>query len=397
MSSTTPEPDARLDAWRADTPGCAEVVHFNNAGASLPTNATLAAVVEHLTLEARVGGYEAADARADAIAATYGAVGELVGGRAEDVSLHESATTAWAATVGGFPFRAGDRVLVTSAEYASSAVQLHLIGRRIPLEVVVLRDDEYGQVSLDHLRDELDRGAAMVTATHVPTSGGLVNPVEDVGALCRAAGVPLAVDAAQSIGQLPLDVARIGCDILVGTGRKYLRGPRGTAVAWVHPELVDRLVPSVADTHSARWHSDGRIDLVEGSARCETWERSIALQLGLGAAVRQALEADVATTWPRVRSLGERLRERLAGCRGVTVHDTGAVRGGIVTFTTSDRSSDELHARLVATGHNCSVARAGQAQLDLGARGLGALVRASVHYYNTDDEIDRFVDAVERR
>jgi selenocysteine lyase/cysteine desulfurase len=231
---------------------------------------------------------------------------------------------------------------------------------------------------------------------HVPTQSGLVNPAAEVGRLTRAAGVPLLLDACQSVGQLPLDVDEIGCDILSGTGRKFLRGPRGTGFLYVRRGLIEQLVPPLLDMHAAEWQSDGGYVIRGDARRFENWETYYAGKVGLGAAVDYALEIGVDNAWERIQALASRLRAQLAEIPGVTLNDRGAVLGATVTFTVAGLAAADVKRQLAAERINVSVMEAASAQLDYGARGIAETVRSSVHYYNTDDEIDVLVDAVRR-
>jgi selenocysteine lyase/cysteine desulfurase len=351
-------------------------------------------VIDHLRREAEIGGYEAAAEAADREGAVYGSIAALIGADSARIALIENATRAWDMAVYGYPFRAGDRVLTARAEYASNVIALLQLRDRFGIELVLVEDDEHGQISLDHLEAELGRGAAMVALTHVPTNGGLVNPAEAVGALCAGHGVFYVLDACQSVGQVPIDVAAIGCDVLSATGRKYLRAPRGTGFLYVSDRALDRLVPPFLDLHAATWTGVDTYEVRDDARRFETWETSHATKLGLGAAVDYALALGPASTGARIEALGAALRSRLAEVDGVTVQDKGERRGGIVTFTVAGREAEAVKADLWAAGINTSVAVAESTLYDLPDRGLPDLVRASVHYYNTDEEIDALVAAL---
>lgn len=383
-----------LDRIRADTPGVAEVVHLNNAGAALPPTPVLETQIAHLRREAAIGGYETAAEAADRTEDVYRSIARLIGAAPHGVALVENATRAWDMAVYGFPFAAGDRVLTGRSEYASNVIALLQMQQRTGIEIVLVEDDEHGQISLERLEAELDAGAAMVALTHVPTNSGLVNPAGEVGELCASHGVPFVLDACQSVGQLPVDVGTLGCDVLSATGRKYLRAPRGTGFLWVRDEWIDRLEPPFLDLHAATWTGADRFAMRDDARRFECWEANVAARLGLGAATDYALELDPEETWTRIRELADHLRSALEAAPGVEVHDKGVVRGGIVTFTVEGRRSEEVSATLRAAGVNTSVSPPEFARFDLPERGLPSLVRASVHYYNTHDEIDALVAAL---
>lgn len=381
---------------RADTPGCQEVVHLNNAGAALPTRTVLDTVIEHLELEARVGGYLAAEVVADRSAAVYASVASLVGAAADEIALTENATRAWdmVAYSLGASFSPGDRVLTSQAEYASNVIGLLQLAQRTGATVEVVPDDESGQLSVDALAHLLDDRVRLVAMSWIPTQGGLVNPAAQVGAVTREAGVPYLLDACQAAGQLAIDVGALGCDFLSATGRKYLRAPRGTGFLYVKRDWIERLEPVFLDVHAAQWAAGDRVVARDDARRFESWERSVANQLGLGAAVEEALALGVDDIAERVVGLGASLRRQLAEVPGVTVHDRGIAQCGIVTFTVDGVDVFELAANLRAASINISVSTVDFARYDFEARGLTAVDRASVHYYNTEEELARLVDAV---
>jgi cysteine desulfurase / selenocysteine lyase len=378
-----------VERARRETPGCARVVHLNNAGAALPPTAVTDAVVGHLRLEAGIGGYEAAEAAAAEVANAYTAIARLIGCAPGEVAVVENATRGWDMAFYAFDFRPGDRILTIRTEYASNVIALLQVAARTGAVVEVIETDAHGLPSLDHLARELERGAALVAVTHVPTHSGLVNPAAEIGALTRAAGVPYLLDACQSVGQLPVDVAAIGCDMLAATGRKFLRGPRGTGFLYVSDRLVERLEPPFLDLHAATWTAPDAYEIRPDARRFETWETYYAGKIGLGVAVDYALGWGLDAIEERVTALADGLRERLGEVPGVRVRDEGVRRCGIVTFTVDGVPATEVSARLRAARINTSVSPMEYARFDLAARGLPDVVRASVHYYNTEDELDR--------
>ncbi len=375
-------------------------MHLNTAGAALPTRTVVDTVVTHLELEARIGGYAAADAVADRSAAVYESVADLIGARTDEIALVESATRAWdmAFYALASTFAPGDVVLTSRSEYASNVLAVLQVARRTGATVEVVPDDDDGALSVDALRARLATGppVRLVALSWIPTQGGLVNPAAAVGAVTRAAGVPYLLDACQAVGQLPIDVDTLGCDFLSATGRKYLRAPRGTAFLYVRRPWIERLDPPFVDVHAARWTGTDSFVVRADARRFESWEHSVAARLGLGEAVDQARALGVDAIAGRVVALGASLRAQLTDVPGVTVHDLGRERCGIVTFTAEGVDPFALAGSLRDDGINISVSTVDFARFDFDARGLTAVNRASVHYYNTEDELTRFVDAVAR-
>ncbi|WP_312888312.1 aminotransferase class V-fold PLP-dependent enzyme [Nonomuraea rhodomycinica] len=370
------------------------MTHLDNAGASLPPAVVTDTVIAHLRAEALRGGYRAAAEAAPRLEAVRASIATLLNADAGDIALTDNATRGWQAVFYALPFGPGDRILTSRAEYASNAIAFLQVAGRTGARVEVVEDDPSGQLDVEDLRRRMDERVRLIAITHVPTQGGLVNPAEEVGGIAESAGVPYLLDACQSAGQLDLDVERLRCDALSAPGRKYLRGPRGTGLLYVRPRLRERITPAVLDLHAATWTAPDRYE-VEGTARMfETWERDVAAVLGLGAAVDYALAWGLPAIEARVVALAARLRDALREVPGVRVHDQGVRRCGIVTFTVAGRPAAEVHGRLAEIGVNTSVSLSRYAQYDLPARGLPDLVRASVHYYNTDEELHRLVEAV---
>ena len=386
-----------VERARRDTPGAARVAHLNNAGAALPPVQVTHAVISHLHREAEMGGYEAAAAAADTVEGTYAAIARLIGCDVAEVAVVENATRAWDMAFYGLSFQPGDRILTARAEYASNVIAFLQVARRTGALIEVIDDDDTGQLSVEDLRRRLKDGQGpvkLVAITHVPTQGGLVNPAQEVGAATRDAGVPFLLDACQSVGQLPVDVNAIGCDLLSATGRKFLRGPRGTGFLYVRSGFIERLEPPFLDLHAATWTAPDRYEIRPDARRFENWETNYAAKIGLGVAVEYALDWGLEAIEARVTTLADALRDRLTAQPGVRVHDQGDRRCGIVTFTVEGVQAQHVQQQASANGVNVSVSLVDHARLDLPARGLPDLVRASVHYYNTEDELDRLIAAL---
>jgi cysteine desulfurase/selenocysteine lyase len=379
-----------LERARLETPGCSNVLHLNNAGAALMPRPVLRSTMYHLRLEAAIGGYEAADRADEAINGVYDAAAKLIGCGRDEIALVDHATRAWDLAFYAIPFGAGDRILTDMAAYASSYIAFLQVAQKTGARVDVIPNDQYGQISIDALRDAMDERVKLIALTHVPTNGGLVNPAADVGQVARDANVLYLLDACQSVGQMPVNVNEIGCDMLSATGRKYLRGPRGTGFLYVKRAALERLEPPFLDLHAARWAERERYELRSDARRFESWERNVAGVIGLGAAINYALEWGLDVTWTRIAALAEDLRARLMALPGVTVHDLGRKRCGIVTFVANGWQPKALRAALAEERINVSVSTVNSTRLDMEDRGLEELVRASVHYYNSEQEVERF-------
>lgn len=379
---------------RADTPGCESILHFNNAGASLTPEPVLQTVMAHLRRETEIGGYEAAAEAAERLQHFYEAAARLVGGRPQEIAYIENATRAWDMAFYSIDWRPGDRILTAQAEYAANYIAYLHMARKRGVEIVAVPNDNLGQLSVDALAERIDERTKLIAVTHIPTNGGLVNPAAAIGKVARAHNIPFLLDACQSVGQIPVDVEAIGCDMLSATGRKYLRGPRGTGFLWVRESLIESLDPPLLDLHAAQLTGPDSYEIRADARRFENWESYIAGKLGLAAAMDYAMALGMEAIRDRIYALAGRLREGLDALPGATVRDLGAERCGIVSFTLDRHEPAIIKETLAGQRINVSASRRTSTLLDMSARNLDSVVRASVHYYNTESEVDRLLEAL---
>jgi selenocysteine lyase/cysteine desulfurase len=368
--------------------------HLDNAGAALMPRCVLQAQIDHLRLEACVAGYEAERLRHDAIEAVYDSVARLINCRRDEVAIVENATVGWMMAFYAIPFQPGDRILTAEAEYASNYLAYLQMARDRGVVVDSIPSAESGEVCIESLEAMIDSRVKLIAITHVPTNGGLVNPVEEIGAVAKAHDILYLVDACQSAGQIVLDVDAIRCDMLSATGRKYLRGPRGVGFLYVSSRVLDSLHPPMIDLFSAKWIDAGHYELRADARRFENWESNYAARLGLGCAIDYALAIGIGEIETEVTRLADSLRVQLAAISGVSVHDIGKRKCGIVTFSVAGVDSTEVVSRLRESGINTSVTTPSSTLIDATRRALPDMVRSSVHYYNQDSELEALVNAV---
>ncbi|TFA85693.1 MULTISPECIES: aminotransferase class V-fold PLP-dependent enzyme [unclassified Pseudomonas] len=388
-----------IEQLRADTPGVEQLIHFNNAGAALMPNPVIEAVTRHLQLETRIGGYEAAGQQAREVEDVYDAIGQLINARPEEIAVIENATRAWDMAFYSLPLRPGDVVLTSTTEYAGNYIPYLQLKQQRGIEIRVIPNDEQGQVSLPALRDMLgDDRVALVSLPVIATNGGPVQPIEQIGALARAAGVLFLLDACQGVGQMPIDVQKIGCHMLAATSRKYLRGPRGMGFLYVEKTLCENLEPTFLDLHAASLLTPDTFKIRGDARRFENWECNVAAKLGMGAAARYALAQGIEPMWQRIQRLSAYLRNRLTDLPGVTPQDRGAVKSGIVTFTCQGASAAQVQTWLAQQEKRVNVTTSTfrSTLLDMQQRDLLEVSRASLHAYNTEAEIDAMADALMR-
>jgi selenocysteine lyase/cysteine desulfurase len=391
---THEDPVAR---WRSETPGCAHRIHLNNAGAALMPQPVIDAIHEHVTLEAEIGGYEAADASEKDIESTYDAIARLVNATRRNIAIVANATAGFIQSISSFDFSPGDLIVTTKSDYTSYQIQYLAMSRRLGVEIVHAEDLPEGGVDPDSVRALASNPRCrLVHVSWIPTHSGIVQDAEGVGLVCEELGVPYLVDACQAVGQLPIDVAKLRCDYLSVTARKFLRGPRGIGFLFASDRALARGdYPLFVDMRGAQWTGSNEFTIADSATRYEDWEFPYALVLGLGAAVRYAREIGIDVAQRRAWSLAAELRDRLSRADGIRVLDRGTLQSAIVTAQVAGVSAtilvDELRKRRI----NTAASLRWYGLLDFSERDVVSAIRVSPHYYNTREEILAVTEAIE--
>ncbi|OAK55298.1 aminotransferase class V-fold PLP-dependent enzyme [Rhodococcoides kyotonense] len=383
-----------LDRIRRDTPAAETTVFLDSAGSSLPPTPVVETAVAHLRREAEVGGYRAANERMSDLAGVKSSIATLIGAHASDIALSDSATRAWSDFFYSIPLAEGDRVLLCEVEYASNAIAALQRAEAVGAVVEFVPSDPSGQIDLDAFEKMLDDSVRVVSLVHAPTNGGLVNPAREVAELAHRHDALVLLDACQSIGQIRVDVDELGVDALSATGRKWLRGPRGTGFLYMRPELATTLEPPALDLHSAQWTGENDFRLAPDVTRFEFWECDVAARLALGTAVDYLLDIGIDDVQEAVVERAEYLRAALRGVGGVTVHDLGERKSGIVSFTVDGKAPIDVRDALAQRNVTVTVSHRRSTLVDMTQRGLDAVVRASPHYFVTVEQLDEMVAAL---
>jgi cysteine desulfurase / selenocysteine lyase len=373
------------------------MIHLNNAGAALMPAPVTEAVNHYLAFEAATGGYEAQAAHTEALAAFYTHTATLLNTQPQNIAFAYSSTDAYSRALSAIPFRAGDVILTTNDDYISNQTAFISLQKRFGIRLVRANDLPIGGVDADHfisLARQLK--PVLLAVTHVPTNAGRIQPVAAFGPVAREIGAWYLVDACQSVGQMPVDAVAIGADFLCATGRKFLRGPRGTGLLYVSDRVLDsNLEPLFIDMRGADWTTDNTYTPQPTARRFEQWESSPALQLGLSAAIDYANEVGLTAIETRNRHLRERLRTGLANLPGLRLLDEGDRLASLLLFTLPDHSTPHaVMAVLKQHRINFSMSYTNFALIDWQRKGVAWAVRFSPHYYNTDEEIGVTLDVM---
>lgn len=383
----TPMSEQEIAQLRAETIGTTQKIHFNNAGASFNPDVVVDTVINYLREEATLGGYEIEGKYRDQLNDTYNLVAKLINADADEIAIVENASTGWGIAFNGIGFKPGDEIITCEMEYVTNIIGFINAQKTLGVTLKVIPNDAQGNFQLDVFEQAITTKTKLIAMTHIASTAGGMIPVVEIGKIARRHNILYLVDACQSAGQIPLDVKEMGCDMLSVTGRKYLRAPRGTGFLFVRKEIQDSLKLLFMDGYSAPTVSMRDFKPRSDARRFELYEKNRALTLGLGKAVEYALNIGVDRIWERIQYLATLLRRELAAVDGITVHDFGAQQCGIVTFSVKGLESAFIKNTLADKNINVSVGKAISTLYYMDKNNLKSNVRASVHYYNTETEI----------
>ena len=383
-----------IEKIRSETPGLATVNHLLASGSALMPQPVVDAIINHIELEAQIGGYEAAAQMAGPLDAVYDQIATLIGAKPQEIALHENATASWCQAFYAMPFKRGDRILTCQAEYAANYVAYLQRAERDGIVIDVIPNDEAGAIDVAALEAMIDERVALISITWVPTNGGLVNPAAAVGAVAAKHNIPYLLDACQAVGQMPVDVAALNCDYLTATGRKFLRGPRGTGFLYIREALIEKTEPAMIDHFAAPWVAADRYELRPDARRFENWENAYALRAGLGAAAVYAAEIGIDNIQKRAWGLADLLRQQLTEISGARLRDAGTEQCAIVSFNIDGLDPRQTVADLRNMGINIGASDPESTRLDAENRNLPVVLRAAPHYYNIEAEISQLVSAL---
>jgi len=387
-----------IEKLRKETPGCENKIHLNNAGAGLMPSPVLNRIIKHLELEAKIGGYEAAELKHGEIQEFYQQAGKLINCSSGNIAYTNNATDSYSRALSSIPFNKGDIILTTNDDYISNQIAFLSFKKRFEIEIVRISNAENGGIDLDKAHQLIDDlNPKLVAVTHVPTNSGLIQPIEQVGKFCSEFGVLYLVDACQSVGQLNVDVQKIGCDFLSVTCRKFLRGPRGAGFLYVSDRILEEnYEPLFIDMQGAKWQDKDLYIMQESAQRFEDWEFPFALLLGSKEAIKYALNIGIDNIEERVRYLAGYLRDKLIDYKKLRLLDRGDDLCGIITLSITNKTAEEIKVLLKNNNINTTISYREYAVIDFDEKGVDWALRISPHYYNTIEEIDQFISVLKQ-
>ncbi len=389
---------ALLRQLRQDTLGCEQYLHLNNAGASLQPHQVVRSVIHYLEQEELVGGYELAAQQAQTLDGFYTEAAQLINAAPDEIAFFDSATRAWLAALDALNLHAPDNIIICDNDYGSNEIAYQKLANQ-GVEIRQAATDKQGNLLLNDLAQQIDDSTKLLAFNHIPSCNGIINPVEQIGAIANSKGVVFLLDACQSLGQIPIDVKQIGCHMLSATGRKYLRAPRGTGLLYIDGQLLTKLTPKHLDIHGASLDSDDlhkqQVKPIDSAQRFELFEQNMALKRGITEALAYANSLDITETFAHIQTLANKLRHGLEQIDGFKVTDLGegsSKQSGIVCCYHESHSSSDIKQWLNEQHIHCSTSLADSGYQLFAKHQWPELVRFSIHYFNTQEEIEHLLN-----
>lgn len=385
-----------IDQLRNDTPGTSFVTHFNNAGASLPTQYVNQAIISYLHEEETHGGYETADKYADKIKELYSNMANLIHADSDEIAITENASTAFSKALYSIDFHDGDEIITSEIEYGNNFLNYLNLRKRIDIKIITIPGTEDSAFDMELFLNSINPKTRLIAITHMPTNSGAIAPVEQIGEIAKIHNILYLVDTCQSIGHYPVYVDKIHCDFLTGTSRKYLRGPRGLGFLYVKKDILPQLQPAMLEMDGAQWNSSQDFHMIYSAKMFEVWEKSPALLLGMNEAVKYLLDIGIENVWSRINHLGRKLRNGLTDIKGIQLHDGPGELSGIISLTHNRYNVQEVKKQLKEYRINSSISGKHSSFSDMNKKGLEAVNRLSVHYYNSEQEIEKVLEVLNK-
>ena len=390
------------DFRRTEPFAVGQPIFLNSAGSSLPDPSVRDVVQEQLRIEFTKGGYAAANEAEPDIERFYNSAAALIGGSAEGIAYVDSGTRAWNSIMYAVPgLGPGKQIITARSEFGSNLVSLAHLASLTGASVDLVEVDANGRIQLEHLLSMVSERTALVALSMVNAHAGTVNDLAGVGQALKeiAPDVTFVVDGCQAAGQIPIDVTALGASALTVTGRKWLRGPRGSGFLYVDPQELHRFRPTAFDQTIAGLQTPGTfphtdLSIRDDARRFEMWERSHATMLGLGQAIDVTMALGVDAIQERIAALASALRIGIASIPGLDVLESADERSGIVGVSRSSGSVWEIVSALKETGFEVGAMPRWEAPPAFGGRTDKSVLRLSPHIFNTSEEIQQALDAL---
>ncbi len=362
-------------------------INFNNAGSSRPFSGVNSAISNFLEIEERYGGYFATEKHKKKLNSFYNNLSRLINCRNEEISFSSSTTLAWNIFFNSFEISKNQNIIIFENEYGSNLIYY----RKQNLNLKIVKINSNGKVCFKDLKKKIDKNTKIVCLCHVASQCGERMEAEKIGKLIHSINpnILFVVDACQSIGQIEVDVKKIDCDVLVGSGRKYLRGPRGTGFIFIKNSIRKNLQPLILDLRNTKLTKKGL--KVSKANIFENFEYSPALKIGLSKAIEKINLFGIKKIEFDIAKKSKYLRKKLEYFNDISFFENKECLTGINTLRIRGYSTYQLYQYLLSKKILTSISSYSSSSLYFKKKLVNDVLRISLHQYNTFNEINYLI------
>ena len=362
-------------------------VNFNNAGSSKSYNSVDKAIYKYLQVEKKYGGYYAETLYKKKIDKFYTSLAKLLKCKENEISFLQSSTVAWNLFLNSIKISKKQNIVILDNEYGSNFV--YFKKNFLNIRISQLKDD--GSVCIKDLESKIDSNTVAICVCHIASQCGDIIEVEKIGGFIekKYPKTLFVLDACQSLGQVDIDVKRIKCDVLVGSGRKYLRGPRGTGFIYLNSKINISVCPQVLDLKNSRIE-DSKVKIMK-SKIFENFEYSPALKLGLTEAIKGINKQTIEKIQLDIKKKSNYFRNKLKNYKSIKFYENINFLSGIHTFSIKNINSNSIYKYLISKKILSSFISEATSESYFKKKKIKSLNRISIHSYNTFNQIDYLI------
>ncbi len=362
-------------------------INFNNAGSSRPYKEVNQEIKKYLDIEQLLGGYHAAKMFEKKLDKFYTNLSKLINCNENEISFLQSSTVAWNLFLNSINLKKNDNIVIFDNEYGSN----HIFYIKKEIKITVIPINNFGEINLDELNKQINKHTKCVCVCHIASQCGNIVPIEEIGRTIKNINPEIyyIVDACQSVGQINLDVKKIKCDVLVGSGRKYLRGPRGTGFIFLNNKIRPRITPLILDMNNAKFNFNNL--RVNNRRVFENFEYSPALKVGLSKAIEKINKFGVNKSENIIKRKSILLRKKLKNFKQISFFENLNFISGINTLRIKNINVNYIHKYLLSKKILCSVSSFDASPLYFKKKKIHSVIRISLHEYNKISEINYLV------
>ena len=384
-----------IEKLREDTPSTKVETNLNQATRSYPPKPVIETMCQYLNDRVTLGP-TFRETWGPKIAAVKPTIAKLINASPDEIALTRNGSEALNIIINGLSFQKGDNVVISNLENQGNVVPWLRLRDQKGLEVRIAKADKDLLLNPAEIEELVDERTKLISIVHVVNSIGTIQPVEEISQIAKDKDTLFLLNASMSCGCIPIDVKRIECDFLFAPGRKWLRGPDSGGFLYIDEKVIERVEPPSIGYVGAYWLKDeSSFEYLPGAKRYEVGSQTSVTHLGMGLAVEYALNLGIEQIEKRVRKLISMAYDGLTEIAEAEIYGTSDMKRRVF-LAMNIRDSNATLVRSLLRDRNIIV-EAGDFLTLLLPDVIGAKdwLRVAPHYFNTEQEIGKFVDAIE--